>query len=289
MGQPTSKTARPPGGVSRGPGPRARGTNAALVTGVQSPTVPSRASAGPAAAGDAAAAGGAAAQLLPVVVRFAVPPQRQVPGGPPVATRVPTVQVGFEYDGWQLRDMSKSSEDFFHTAMVPPGPLAYKFFVNGAECIDPTQPGRPATSAGGAANIITVSDALLASRDDEAAAADDTVGWGQQAVTFEETRKLPPILPPHMRYTPLSNPPTQYRVDQAGIVAAVPDGIAVDPEHLPMPLSVTINHVYFQRRDDHVVAGITSRFKNKFTSVVYYKGDSSAVRAAPLASATLSV
>lgn len=41
-------------------------------------------------------------------------------------------------------------------------------------------------------------------------------------------------------------------------------------EHLPLPLSVTINHVYFQRREDHVVAGVTTRYRDKFTTIKYY-------------------
>ena len=283
MGQPNTKQRATGGTGGRAAGgsvgPRAGGTNVALVT-----PATTRASAG----GEGMPAESRSTDNLPVVIRFKVPQQRQVPGGPPVPTRTPQVQLGFEFDGWQLREMSKSTDDFFATASVPAGAQAYKFFVNGQECIDTAQPARPANAPGGAANTMSVSDALLQSRDDDAAAADDSQGWGQQAVTFEETRKLPPILPPHLRYTPLSNPPTQYRVDPDGNVASVPDAIALDPEHLPMPLSVTINHVYFQRRDDHVVVGVTNRFRNKFTSVVYYKGDTSAVRTAPLQS-TLSV
>uniref|UniRef100_A0A0A9XKH3 SNF1-related protein kinase regulatory subunit beta-2 n=1 Tax=Lygus hesperus TaxID=30085 RepID=A0A0A9XKH3_LYGHE len=41
-------------------------------------------------------------------------------------------------------------------------------------------------------------------------------------------------------------------------------------DELPIPLSVTINHVYFQRREDHAVLGVTTRYCNKFTTVVYY-------------------
>jgi len=206
---------------------------------------------------------------VPVVIRYKVGPTRSQPKPPPVSS----VDVALESDGWKRYPLSPSADDFFTVVNLPKGTHAFKFFVNGVEVVDSRQPTRQASATVPAANVVTVSESVLVTREDAEAADDDTEGWGQEAVTFEETRKLPPILPPHLRYTPLNTPPTQYRCGDDGSVTPVAGPLALDPEHLPMPLSATINHVYFQRRDDHVVVGVTTRFKNKFTSVVLYRGD----------------
>lgn len=208
---------------------------------------------------------------VPVVIRYRV-------GATKTAPKTPTVhsaEVLVETLGWKSFPLTPSADDFFTIVNLPIGVHGYKFIVNGAEVVDSRQPTRPGTSLQPAANVVTVSEAMLRTRDDAEAADDDTEGWGQNPVIFEETRKLPPVLPPHLRYTPLNTPPTQHRCDEDGHVAAVTNDFALDPEHLPLPLSATINHVYFQRRDDHVVVGVTTRFRNKFTSVAFYRGHNS--------------
>jgi hypothetical protein len=182
------------------------------------------------------------------------------------------VHVISEFDGWRPIEMSPSGDDFFAVVDMPRGDQGFKFLVDSVEQIDPSQPTRPAANGQGQVNIVTVSDAMLTAKDDHDVALDGDEGWGQECAAFDETRKLPPILPPHLRYTPLNTPPTQYRCSREGNVAAVATDLALDPEHLPVPLSVTINHVYFQNREDHVVVGVTTRYRSKFTSVVYYKG-----------------
>lgn len=115
------------------------------------------------------------------------------------------------------------------------------------------------------------------------AAAEDDSGWSQNPPQFEETRKFPPMMPPHLRYTPLNAPPSQFRCDQDGNVVPVTDeGAAVGPEHRPAPLSVTINHMYFQRREDHTLVGITARFRDKATSISYYRHDPVPIGAVPM-------
>lgn len=214
---------------------------------------------------------------VPVVIRYRVGATKTTKALP-----VNTVEVLLENEGWKRYPLTPSADDFFTVVQLPTGVHGYKFIVNGAEVIDNRQPVRPPTATLPSANVVTVSEAMLRTRDDAEAADDDTDGWGQVPVVFEETRKLPPVLPPHMRYTPLNTPPTQYRCDEDGHVSAVANDYALDPEHLPLPLSATINHVYFQRRDDHVVVGVTTRFRNKFTSVVLYRGNQSlSVGAAP--------
>lgn len=97
--------------------------------------------------------------------------------------------------------------------------------------------------------------------------------WGQEEKIFQETRKFPPLLPLHLRYTPLNTPPTPFRCSSDGTMLVLdPDNSATRPapEQLPCPLSVTIQHVYFQRREDHVVLGMTTRYRNKCATIVYY-------------------
>ena len=121
---------------------------------------------------------------------------------------------------------------------------------------------------------------------------DDEVGWSQHPPQFEETRKFPPMMPPHLRYTPLNAPPSQTRCDADGNFIPESDAGGVDggeggtavlgPEHRPAPLSVTINHIYFQRREDHTLVGITTRYQDKCTSIAYYKHDPLPAGAVPL-------
>jgi hypothetical protein len=242
----------------------AAGTNATLVSAQSAPPRPrsnSNAASPPAAPQEDT--------RVPVILRYRVGATKSQPKPPPVQS----VEVAVESEGWKRYPLAPSADDFFTVIPLTKGTHAYKFIVNGAEVVDARQPTRPASATVPAANIVTVSDSMLQTREDAEAADDDAEGWGQEAVTFEESRKLPPILPPHLRYTPLNTPPTQYRCDADGTVSAVANDFALDPEHLPMPLSATINHVYFQRRDDHVVVGVTTRFRNKFTSIVLYRGD----------------
>jgi len=281
MGQQHGKQAgagpRPPAGTGGNQRLRtAAGTNATLVSANPRPS---------AVAQDVAEASVTAPAppeeaKVPVVIRYKVGPTRSQPKPPPVSS----VEVCIEAEGWQRYPLSPSQDDFFTVLNLAKGTHAYKFIVNGVEVVDSRQPTRQASAIAPAANTVTVSDSMLLTREDAEAADDDTEGWGQEAVTFEETRKLPPILPPHLRYTPLNTPPTQYRCDADGNVSPVASAFALDPEHLPMPLSATINHVYFQRRDDHVVVGVTTRFKNKFTSVVLYRGDANGAKPVPTSS-----
>lgn len=127
------------------------------------------------------------------------------------------------------------------------------------------------------ANYILLNEALHqtgASEDDATLTAALGDGdWGQEEVMFEENRKFPPIMPLHLRYTPLNTPPTPFRCSPDGRMILLEDAggeARPSPEHLPLPLSVTINHVYFQRRDDHAVMGMTTRYGNKCSTIVYY-------------------
>jgi hypothetical protein len=223
--------------------------------------------------------------LFPVVLRYknskggdgtkgVSPP----PGDVHSSSTKPHVSVLCEHYSWKPIDMSPSGEDFFALVLLPKGDQAFKFLINGEEKLDISQPQR---SDGIHSNFVHVSQALMSTKEEDDA-LEENVGWGQEQVVFEETRKFPPILPPHLRYTPLNTPSSQYRAlqqlqqQQQNTTAPGTGEVAeLDPEHLPLPLSVTINHVYFQRRDDHTVLGLTTRYRNKFSTVVYYKGKTS--------------
>jgi hypothetical protein len=202
--------------------------------------------------------------LVPVVVRFLDP--SRIKG---LLESKPQVYLASEYSGWKPTiQMCPSEDSFYCIAQLPTGENRVRFIVNGEPFLDASQ---PTSSVNGVpANVVTASDVLLLAHDEDAA-ADDGRDWGQEEFAFEETRKYPPMLPPHLRYTPLNTPPTQIRCARDGTMNIAGQDSLLDPEHLPLPLSVTINHVYLQRRDDHTVLGMTTRYGSKFTTVVYYK------------------
>ena len=203
-------------------------------------------------------------KIVPVVVRYRDPGRIKS-----LLETKPQVILAAEYDNWRPTiPMCPSEDSYYCIAHLPVGTQRVRFVINGEPFLDASQ---PTASEGVPANLVVVSDVLLDSRDDDDVAADDGRDWGQEEITFEETRKYPPMLPPHLRYTPLNTPPTQVRCAPDGIMNIAQDHMVLDPEHLPLPLSVTINHVYLQRRDDHTVLGVTTRYGNKFTTVVYYK------------------
>ena len=79
--------------------------------------------------------------------------------------------------------------------------------------------------------------------------------YGYQEEIFPENKKNPPILPPHLRYTPLNSSKRFHH----------------NPGLLPIPLHVTVNHAYFSERDNMNKVGVTQRYKDKFCTVVLYK------------------
>ncbi|KAG5478643.1 hypothetical protein LSCM1_06047 [Leishmania martiniquensis] len=213
------------------------------------------------------------------------------------------VYVAVEAMNWQPLPMTPSTDSFYALLELPAGNHNYRFLVNGTEVVDSTQPLAPGPTPsnlpeplqapqapaglaatqplpkpvpardGKPANTIFLNDVLLTTKEDDDI-MDNGEGWGQEPIMFEESRKYPPIVPLHLRYTPLNTPPTLVRCSRDGRMAVMDSGVEhnsrVSPEHLPLPLSVTINHVYFQRREDHAVVGVTTRYCNKYTTVVYY-------------------
>lgn len=200
-------------------------------------------------------------KTLPVIIRFKDPEVKTL-----LERKKPVVLLT-QHRNWQPLPMTASEDNYYAITDLPEGVQLFRFKVDGVEQVDGSQP----TDGTKTNNTISVQPQLLQTTEDDEL-ADDPSGWGQETVMFEETRKYPPILPPHLRYTPLNTPPTQLRCAPNGSIL-LPEAFAsqLDAEHLPLPLTVTINHVYFQRREDHTVIGVTTRCRNKYTTVVYYK------------------
>lgn len=242
---------------------------------------------------------------FPIVLRYVDKDVQEL-----IAKRLP-MYVAVEALRWQPLPMTPSTDSFYTLLELPAGNHNYRFIFDGNELVDSTQAmapmessSRAITSTAGAvesvpvttplpkpvpardgkpANTIHLNEVLLTTSEDDDI-MDSGAGWGQEEIIFEESRKYPPIVPLHLRYTPLNTPPTLVRCARDGRMSVVsgtsPVGAAggatdpnltrLHPEHLPLPLSVTINHVYFQRREDHIVMGTTTRYCNKFATVVYY-------------------
>mmetsp|Transcript_11864 Transcript_11864/g.17640 ORF Transcript_11864/g.17640 Transcript_11864/m.17640 type:complete len:311 (+) Transcript_11864:149-1081(+) len=80
--------------------------------------------------------------------------------------------------------------------------------------------------------------------------------FGREEKQFAVTKRMPRPLPPHLRFTPLNSKP----IKQA------------DPSIVPVPLHVTVRHVYTGNRENSFETyGITNRYKQKYTTVVFYK------------------
>ncbi|KAJ9473565.1 SNF1-related protein kinase regulatory subunit beta-2 [Diplonema papillatum] len=180
------------------------------------------------------------------------------------------VEGTFTNWGKGLVELQRSNSEFMSIVYLQPGMHTYRYIVDGQEMIDGTQV--KIHHEKGEFNTICVQDKSILGADSEdesvlstpttdapkpytAANADEKDSYSQVRWVFEETRKLPPMFPPHLRFTPLSTPaearPTNDQV-------------------LPAPYHVTINHMYFQSRDDYNVIGATYRHGEKFSSVVYY-------------------
>jgi len=206
---------------------------------------------------------------MPVVIRFA-------------GKGAKTCKLMLQSKEWDPIPMVKSGEEFYSIVDLPLGIHQFKFMVDGnGPVLDRAFYEKNPDST---ANCINVQDSISRYEDEEERIAGTEAAWGQQNIVFEESRKFPPILPPHLRYTPLNTPPSLHRVAPDGTMTLSTN--TLDPENLPLPLSVTLNHVYFQRREDHTVAGVTTRFRSKFSTIVYYRGTSNPAAAPPPEAAT---
>lgn len=138
--------------------------------------------------------------------------------------------------------------------------------------------------------------------------------YGQVMTVFEENKKMPPLLPPHLPLTPLNTPhiipvssiSTSSSVNNGNGYKKTPNDTndatfikkysgsydesnarfdmnvktilgnspVYDPQQLPLPFHVTLNHVYFssdQNNEEILSLAVTQRYKSKFATVVLYK------------------
>ncbi|AAZ13012.1 hypothetical protein, conserved [Trypanosoma brucei brucei TREU927] len=217
-----------------------------------------------------------AEEKFPVVIRYAAHDVRSL------LSSNEKVYVAVESLNWSKLPMTASEDSFYAIVELPQGPQRFRFVVGETEVVDTAQPiediaeGTPLLEPRGdvghkgetRANVIHVNKALLLTKEDEEV-PDDGSGWGQEEIIHKEDRKHPPIMPVHLRYTPVNTPLTAARCALDGFMRTT-DEDTVSPENLPIPLSVTVNHVYFQRREDHCVTAMTTRFCNKYSTMVYY-------------------
>lgn len=207
----------------------------------------------------------------PVVLRYRDPkevPQLLVEGGANVNLLIRPANLGNSAPvaPWTTLKMTPSDDNFYVISNLAAGEHEYRFEIGGVPHVDASQAAQRSIE-GDLVHSIVVNPLLLTTGDDDDI-VDDGEGWNKEVPKWDETRKYPPQLPAHLRYTPLNTPPTQVRCVDGELSNS---GALLDSENLPLPLSVTINHVYFQRRVDHVVVGMTTRYNNKYTTVAYYK------------------
>jgi 5'-AMP-activated protein kinase, regulatory beta subunit len=166
------------------------------------------------------------------------------------------VYITGSFNNWSAKiPMHRSHDDFSLILDVPAGAHQYKFIVDGDWRYAPDQ-ATVADSHGVVNNTITVSS----TKNDATFQVDDggdSVTYGQaMPQSSEYSGKEPPQLPPHLRFIPLNST----------------DNLS-DPVAMPVPYHVTLNHVYGSGKKDSdvLVLGVTSRYKNKFVTTVYYK------------------
>lgn len=200
----------------------------------------------------------------PVVIRYKSTDARSL-----LDKKVPVELVIQKSGAWTRLPMNRSEDNYFAIIELPPGNHQYRFMIADQPKVDSSQPTIQDGNGGEPYNVVEVNSDIMATKDDDDLIESDS-GWGQVETQFDETRKYPPMMPPHLRYTPLNTPPTQVRCHHDGSLTVATH--ALEAEHLPLPLSVTINHVYFQKREDHVVSGMTTRHLNKYTTIAYYQG-----------------
>ena len=168
-------------------------------------------------------------------------------------------------------ELQRSNSEYIGLVYLQPGTHTFRYIVDGVEAVDDTQ--TKIEHEKGVFNTIVVhGHSVLSDSDDESlssytssaqpkpyakATTQEKERYSQCRWVFEETRKLPPIFPPHLRFTPLTSSPPEAR--------------PVAEHVLPTPYHVTINHTYFQARDSYNVLGATYRHQDKFSTVVYYR------------------
>ena len=170
------------------------------------------------------------------------------------------VYITGTFNGWSRRvPMHRSGNDFVYIASLARQKHAYKFIVDDEWRFAPDQP----TVADAAGNINNYIDLSTFSPEAEAGGGitsqrrDSLPGtaYGHALPDEDEYTKEPPLLPPHLRQIILNGAP--------------PDG--VDPLQLPVPLHVTLGHLFCTAlRDGLMVQATSVRYRRKFATNVFY-------------------
>eukprot|EP00762_Andalucia_godoyi_P003603 ANDGO_00686.mRNA.1 SNF1-related protein kinase regulatory subunit beta-2 len=199
------------------------------------------------------------------------------PSGPP--SLVPTVfrwthggkrvYLTGTFNGWAQRiPLSRSGDDFVAILTLAEGYHHYRYIVDDEWRVDPDQ---PTVVDGGVVNnyvdVEEMSKVEKGKNSSKLGSNSEPEVFEQQHHRFEVSKKHPPLLPPHLRYTPLNCEPHP-----------------VDPVLLPMPQHVTLNHAYFSVVGDSadvLALGVTHRYRHKFSTVVLYKPLSNVAVSAP--------
>lgn len=191
------------------------------------------------------------------------------------------VYITGTFNNWSRKvPMHRSGNDFVYIQSLPTGKHAYKFVVDDEWRFAPDQP----TVADTAGNINNMIDLANFIPEEEAAppARKDSlphIPYGHALPDEDEYSKEPPLLPPHLRQ----------------IILNAPSPDVSDSLRLPMPQSVTLNHLYETAiKDGLMVQAITQRYRRKFVSTVFYTmmplaSASMQAAAAPQAAATPTV
>ena len=172
------------------------------------------------------------------------------------------VYITGTFNGWSRRvPMHRSGNDFVYIASLSRGKHAFKFVVDDAWRFAPDQP----TIADAAGNINNYLDLTSFSPEEEAGGAPPMslarrdslpgIAYGHGVPDEDEYTKEPPLLPPHLRQIILNGAP--------------PD--SVDPLQLPVPLHVTLGHLFCTAiRDGLMVQATSQRYRRKFVTTVLY-------------------
>eukprot|EP01027_Heterolobosea_sp_BB2_P007799 GEZU01011577.1.p1 GENE.GEZU01011577.1~~GEZU01011577.1.p1 ORF type:complete len:232 (+),score=41.85 GEZU01011577.1:526-1221(+) len=174
------------------------------------------------------------------------------------------VYIAGTFNQWRENiPMTKSGDDFIAILNVSIGKHEYKFIVDNEWKFDPTAP--TVQNGGNVNNVLEVTEPAKSQETEELGTTPVNNSFSKDVkntytcpeTKFEENKKNPPLLPPHLRYTPLNSPMRKGEHD---------------PSILPVPLHVTLNHIYFTRESEGVLQlAVTQRYKSKFSTVVLYK------------------
>ena len=163
------------------------------------------------------------------------------------------------FNNWEKQiPMHRSGNDFTYIHNLAKGQYAYKFVVDDEWRYAPDQPTKTDVE-GRVSNFIDVSDFspytgaidfFEKSKEQKIPESD----FSNIIPDLDEYTKEPPLLPPHLRQIILNKPTP-----------------SADPLALPVPHTVTLNHLYCTAiKDGMMVLGCTQRYRGKYVTLIFY-------------------